>query len=154
MVLSKRPKQLLQCVSTTVKKDHLLSSVILSPYLLRAIRGNLFDSFFVVCRICHQKLAYVGKLIKVNSNALNPIQERPFSGCSRIGGRQKGPSSLKSVTHVLQKWNLPQLYLSYKRPKIIGIPSHALCVLLTSAFFFIRNQQILLYEKIQIQIKF
>ena len=129
MVLSKRSKQLLQYVSTIVKKDHLLSSVILSPYLLRAIRGNLFD-----CSLqgLSPKISLCWKINQSNSNALNPIQDRPFRGCSRIGGKQNGPSFLKSVTHILQKWNLPQLYLW---PKIIGIPSRTLWVLLTSAFF-------------------
>ena len=30
---------------------------------------------------------------------VNPIQDGLFWGCSRIGGGQKGPPSLKSVTH-------------------------------------------------------
>ena len=100
MVLSKRSKQLLQCVSTIVKKDHLLSSVILSPYLLRAIRGNLFD-----CSLqgLSPKISLCWKINQSNSNALNPIQDRPFRGCSRIGEKQNGPSFLKSVTHILQK---------------------------------------------------
>ena len=44
---------------------------------------------------------------------LNPIQDGHFRGCSRIGG-QKG---LKSVTHILQWWNLAQLYLTSRRSK-------------------------------------
>ena len=41
-----------------------------------------------------------------------------FGGCSRIGvGGQKGPPSLKSVTHILQWWNLAQLYLTQRRSK-------------------------------------
>ena len=38
---------------------------------------------------------------------LNPIQDGLFRGCSRMG-----PPSLKSVTHILQWWNLAQLYLT------------------------------------------
>ena len=34
-------------------------------------------------------------------SSFNPIQDGSFLGCSRIGG-QKGPLSLKSVTHILQ----------------------------------------------------
>ena len=36
---------------------------------------------------------------------INPMQDGPFRGCSRMGGgfgRQKGPVSLKSVTDILQ----------------------------------------------------
>ena len=40
----------------------------------------------------------------------NPIQDGPFRGCSWMGDK-KDPS-LKSVTHILQWWNLAQLYLT------------------------------------------
>ena len=33
---------------------------------------------------------------------INPIQDGLFRGCSRMGGGQKGPVSLKSVTDILQ----------------------------------------------------
>ena len=34
---------------------------------------------------------------------VNPIQDGPFRGCSSMGwGQQKGPLSLKSVTHTMQ----------------------------------------------------
>ena len=36
----------------------------------------------------------------------NPIQDGHFRGCSRMGGGGKGLPSLKSVTHILQWWNL------------------------------------------------
>ena len=45
------------------------------------------------------------------SKSLNPIQDGSFRGCSQKGGRCKKPPSLKSVTHILLSWNLPQLYL-------------------------------------------
>ena len=35
-------------------------------------------------------------------NLINPIQDGHFWGCSGMGGGQKGPSSLKFVTHILQ----------------------------------------------------
>ena len=58
------------------------------------------------------------------------------------GGRrvQKGPPSLKSITHILQSWNLVHLYLSWRR----SLHQH----------FFMGNQQILLYQEIPIQIAF
>ena len=45
------------------------------------------------------------------NNYFNPIQNGPFRGGSRMRG-QKGPSSLKSVTHILQGRKLAQLYLT------------------------------------------
>ena len=39
-----------------------------------------------------------------------------FGAAHRLGG-QKGPPSLKSVTHSLQWWNLAQLYLIQRRSK-------------------------------------
>ena len=48
--------------------------------------------------------------------SFNPIQDGLFRGCSRMG-ELFGPSSLKSVTHILQWWNLAQLYLTWGRPK-------------------------------------
>ena len=44
-------------------------------------------------------------------DVINPIQDGYFRGCSRMG-EQKGPTSLKSVTHILQWWNQAQLYLT------------------------------------------
>ena len=42
----------------------------------------------------------------------NPIQDWPFRGCSRIWRGPKRPQSLTSVTHILQLWNLAQLYFT------------------------------------------
>ena len=42
----------------------------------------------------------------------NPIQDGLFRGCLRVGGGKKPPSSLKTVTHILQWWKLAQLYLT------------------------------------------
>ena len=44
---------------------------------------------------------------------LNPIQDDFFRGCSQMGGAAKNsPPCLKSVTHILQWWNLAKLYLT------------------------------------------
>ena len=48
--------------------------------------------------------------------SINPIQGGHFQGCSRMGGAKR-PPSLISVTHILQLWNLAQLYLTYRRSK-------------------------------------
>ena len=49
---------------------------------------------------------------------LNPIQDGLFQGCSQIGeGGAFWPPSLKSATHILQWWNLAQLYLTKGRSK-------------------------------------
>ena len=48
----------------------------------------------------------------------NPIQDGLFRGCSRMGrGSKKAPPSLKFITHILQWWNLAQLYLTQRRSK-------------------------------------
>ena len=47
---------------------------------------------------------------------INPIQDEHFRGCSRMEGA-KSPPSLKSLTHILQWWNLAQLYLTWRRSK-------------------------------------
>ena len=44
----------------------------------------------------------------VSSTGVNPIQDGIFSGLLTDGK----PPSLKSVTHILQWWNLAQLYLT------------------------------------------
>ena len=49
---------------------------------------------------------------------INPIQDGLFRGCSGMGrGGAKRPPSLKSVTYILQRWNLAQLYLSQRRSR-------------------------------------
>ena len=40
-----------------------------------------------------------------------------FGAAHGWGWGQKGPLSLKSVTHILQWWNLAQLYLTQRRSK-------------------------------------
>ena len=56
-------------------------------------------------------------------------------GAAPDGGEQKGSPFLKSVTHILQWWNLALLTLSKEDPKDIWTTWHSPGVLLTSAFF-------------------
>ena len=58
----------------------------------------------------------------------------PF-GVAHELGRQKGPPSLKSVTHILQRWNMAHLYITKEDPKIIWIMWHTPWVLLTSNLY-------------------
>ena len=52
--------------------------------------------------------------------SINPIQDQPFWGCSWMKGGGEGggvgvgkkASYLKSVTRIIQSWNLAQLYLT------------------------------------------
>ena len=63
------------------------------------------------------------------------------------------PTSLKSVTHILQWWNLAQLYLTSSRSKNIWITWHTTPLeFCWHQHFFIGNQQILQYQEIQAQI--
>ena len=48
---------------------------------------------------------------------INPIQDGLFRGCLRMMGGLFGPPTSKSVTHILQWWNLAELYLTQGRPK-------------------------------------
>ena len=45
-------------------------------------------------------------------NKINPFQDEHFCECSWIGGGGKKTPLPKSVTHILQRWNLGQLYLT------------------------------------------
>ena len=66
------------------------------PWVLRNFQEQLRAAacFFVISREVSQ--------------FFNPIQDRHFRGCLRMGGA-KSPRSLKSFTHILQWWNLGQL---------------------------------------------
>ena len=56
-----------------------------------------------------KKCKYIEKRVY---NALSPIQNGPFPGCSRMGGGAKRRPSLKYVTYILQWWNLVNFYLT------------------------------------------
>ena len=68
---------------------------------------------------------------------LNPTQDENFRGCSRMRGRgpKKPPPTLKSVTHILQWWNVAQLHLTQRRSKKKKMNHVIHWILLTSAFF-------------------
>ena len=53
---------------------------------------------------------------KYKSSFLKPVQDGLFLGCSWMRGEQKGPPSLKSVTLILQWWNLAAI-IPYLRKK-------------------------------------
>ena len=55
-------------------------------------------------------------------------------GCGGRGRAKRAPS-LESVTHILQWWNLTQLYLAQRRSKKYMNHATHLLSLLTSAFF-------------------
>ena len=56
-------------------------------------------------------------IIFITVSLFNPIQDGLFRGCSWMREGQKGLPCLKSVTHILQWWNLAQLYLTQRRSK-------------------------------------
>ena len=66
---------------------------------------------------------------------VNPIQDGLFRNCSRMGGVFLPTPSLKSVAHILQWWNLAQLYLTKERPKKCINHVKQPWVLLASTFF-------------------
>ena len=83
---------------------------------------------------------------------LNPIQDGRFLGCSWMGGAKRFPS-LKSVTYLAMmepgtlkayQKKIQKLYESRDTPPELCWHQH----------FFTGNQQILLYQKIQILIVF
>ena len=76
----------------------------------------------VIIKLCFEQISGEQDLISVKFIIekfyhINPIQDGLFRCYSRMGGGQKGPHSIKSVTHILQWWNLAQLYLSQRRSK-------------------------------------
>ena len=56
-------------------------------------------------------------LVKCKWNSINPIQDGLFWGCSRMEEPKRPIPTLKFVTHILQWWNLAQLYLTQRRSK-------------------------------------
>ena len=67
--------------------------------------------------------------------SIDPIQDWPFWGCSRMVGAKSPVPSLKLVTHILQWRKLKQLHLTSRRSKNLLITWHTPWVLLISAFF-------------------
>ena len=86
-------------------------------------------------------------------HSLNPIQDGLCRGCSRMGGDKKAPS-LKSVAHIchnicLQWWNLAVIPYLKKIQKMYESRDTPL-EFCWHQHFFTGNQQILLYQEIQI----
>ena len=79
----------------------------------------------------------------------NPIQDGPFWGRSRMGGGAKRLPSLKSVTHILQRWTWHSYTLPKEDKKIYESRDTPL-EFCWHQHFFIGNQQVFLYQKIQI----
>ena len=82
------------------KKKHIKKHLTLNlESLADKITDNLESSKRIVACICRY---------------FDPIQDGLFRGCSRMarGGGQKGPPSLKSVTHIQQRSKFAQLYLT------------------------------------------
>ena len=54
--------------------------------------------------------ASVLSITAISEASFNPIQDGFFQGCSRMG--EGGGGGLKSITQILQWWNLAQLHLT------------------------------------------
>ena len=91
--------------------------------------------------------------IKNNVFWLNPIQDGHFQIYSRMGTpKSPPPPYLKSVIYIWQRWKLAQLYFTWKNPNIQKIfKSRDSC---WYQHFSTRNQQLLLYQEIQMQTAF
>ena len=101
-----------------------------------------YSSFFLLWSVAHNFYARLAWLFQCTTtifmlkvHVLILFRMGFFWAAYRWGGTF-WPPSLKSVTHILQWWNLAQLYLtSGKSPKYIYITWHIPLVLLTSTFF-------------------
>ena len=69
-------------------------------------------------------------------------------------GWAKRPLSLKNVTHIVKWWNLAQLYLTWRRSKNIYESRETPPEFYWHRHFFTGNQQILLYQEIQVKTAF
>ena len=96
-------------------------------------RWTKINDFKVFYNVICQNIVWFWQLGYSRSN-LNPIQDEPFRGCSRMGDIKR-PPSLNSLTHILQSWNLAHFTLSKEDPRNIWITWHISWVLMTSAFF-------------------
>ena len=92
-----------------------------------------------------KKRAPVHRLVRLD---FNPIQDGHFPGCSRMGrGGKKTPLPKNHKSSNDETWH--SYTLPKEDPKNIWITWHIPWLLLTSVFFN-GNQQILLYQEIQI----
>ena len=76
-----------------------------------------------------------------------------FGAACKLGA-QKGPFSLKSVTHIRQWRYLTQLYPTKEDPKNIWIAWHTHWVVLTLAFFLLEISQFWYIEKYRYTLHF
>ena len=128
---------------------YVLSLRTFPPFQVVVHMRNSYPEVF--CRkVVPRSFAKIHRKTPVPESFFNPIQDGLFRGCSRMGGGKKAPTSLKSVTHMLQWWNLAQLYLTQRRSKkYMNHVTHPL-EFCWHQHFFTANQQILLYQEVQI----
>ena len=81
-------------------------------------RCSIKKVFLEISQISQENTcARVSFLMKLQASGLwwllyNRIHDGPFRGCSPMGAGAKRSPSLKSLTHILNWWNLAQLYLT------------------------------------------
>ena len=95
-----------------------------------------FTYYYLSCRKLFQTFgrSYDLKLFTAfKKNIFLTLFRMGFFGAAH--GRGQGPPSLKSVTHILQWWNLSQLYLTKNDPKNIWITWHTPWVPMTPTIF-------------------
>ena len=144
----------MSCRSTLLETLTRLHIAVLLLYS-KGLNSNSKSRYSSHIQFCFFAMAFENPVLKnfliQYKTTLNPIQDGLFWGCSWMeGGGQKGPPSLKSVTHMLQWSNLAQLYLTQSRSKkYMNRPTHPLssadiCIfsLEISKFCYTRNTDI------------
>ena len=96
------------------------------------LRSRLFFHWnLLIKRLVNRVFVLVDGIIFNRSNELmiNPIQNGPLWSCSQVkggGGSEKVPPSLKSVTHILQWWNLVVIPYWRRSKKCMNHVTHPL----------------------------
>ena len=95
MSCKKQSSDLFQYTWFTFQEKYLeeISSICAGDYIFKVDNGNTKTMSEIFSKI-----------------AIDPIQDRLFRDCSLMGAKKL--SSLKSVTHIPQWWNLAQIYLT------------------------------------------
>ena len=90
-------------------KISLFSSIIVTIILSYTI-----IRIYIILHICLQVSETEGivELDRVIGQSVLALFRMGIFGAAQGWGGQKGPPSLKSITHILQWWNLAQLYLT------------------------------------------
>ena len=83
---------------------------------------------------------------------INPIQDGLFWAAHGLGS-QKSPLSVRSITYILQWWNLAVIPHLKKIQEMYKSPD-TLLAFYRQQHFSDGNQQLLLYREIQLQIEF